>query len=298
VSFKPHHVPIVVGATTAFVAVLVGAYAALPIAWKHYENHKGLADLPMVTRTKQGIPGDPINFGLVGSEADIACAFNAAGWRAANPVTIKSSLKIVGSVAMGRPYAAAPVSALYYEGRKEDLAYELAAGRSADKRHHVRLWRVVGEGSDPARPLWLGSDSFDRGVGVSHYTLRVTHHIDPDLDAEREFLAAALMHTGRVSNDYQVSGIGPTELGRNGGGDPYFTDGEVQIEALVSGCDTPPTASPKHEESPWQVRLRSWVWRAVRPVNRWLESENVRWSHGAILHTNPSPPLNGEKEGR
>jgi hypothetical protein len=220
----------------------------------------------MVTRTKQGIPGDPINFGLVGAEADIDCAFAAAGWQAANPVTFHSSLAIVGSVVLRHPYPAAPVSPLFYLNRAEDLAFERAEGGSADRRHHVRLWRVGGA----LRPIWLGSDSFDRGVGVSHYTFRVTHHIDPDLDGERDFLAAALANTGRVASDFQISGVGPMVAGRNGGGDLYFTDGEVEIERLLPGCAAAPALAPKHAESPWQVRLRTYVWRLVRPINRWL----------------------------
>jgi len=42
------------------------AYLVLPAFWTHYEHQKGLAALPMVTRTAQGIPGDPINVGFVG----------------------------------------------------------------------------------------------------------------------------------------------------------------------------------------------------------------------------------------
>ncbi|MGH7025074.1 MAG: LssY C-terminal domain-containing protein [Caulobacteraceae bacterium] len=269
---RRHHVLVLGG--LALAAAAIGAYAALPIGWRHYEHHKGLASLPMVTRTKQGIPGDPINFGLVGSATDVACVFNAAGWRAANPVTLRSSMAIVGSVALRRPYPAAPVSALYYEGRKEDLCFERAEGRSADRRHHVRLWRLAGESRNPARPLWLASDSFDRGVGFSHYTLRVTHHIDPDLDAERDALAAALAATGHVTGDYQISGVGPTVVGRNGGGDRYFTDGEVEIERLDGGCGARPApTAPMHVASPWQVRLRTFVWRLVRPVNRLLQGD-------------------------
>ncbi len=265
------HWPVLTIAALGLGALLVGAYAALPIAWQHYERHKGLASLPMVTRTKQGIPGDPINFGLVGAEADIDCTFSAAGWRSANPVTLRSSVRIVSSVMLRRPYPDAPVSALFYQGRREDLAFELAAGRSADRRHHVRLWRVSGVAPDPTHPLWLGSDSFDRGVGVSHYTFRVTHHIDPDLDGERDFLAASLANTGHVTRDLQISGVGPMVAGRNGGGDPYFTDGEVEIERLSAGCAAPPKPPPPaHIESPWQVRLRTAVWRLVRPINHWL----------------------------
>jgi len=268
-----HH--LIALATLACLAMLIGVWAALPLAWKHYERHKGLEGQPMVTRTKQGIPGDPINFGVVGAEADLQCAFAAAGWRAANPVTMKSSLGIVGSVVLRRPYPTAPVSALYYQGRKEDLAFELAEGRSADRRHHVRLWRITSAGSIPGRPLWLGSDSFDRGVGVSHTTFRVTHHIDPDLDSERDFLASALDRAGHVAADYQISGVGPTPLGRNGGGDPYFTDGDVEIERLTTGCAAPAGSTTIHHASPWTAQLRSWVWRVARPVNRWLRGDSA-----------------------
>ena len=52
------------------LAILLGytliAYIVLPAFWTHYERQKGLATLPMATRTAQGIPGDPINVGLIG----------------------------------------------------------------------------------------------------------------------------------------------------------------------------------------------------------------------------------------
>jgi hypothetical protein len=46
------------------------AYVVLPALWKHHEHEPGLASLPMVTRTGTGIPGDPLNVGLVGSRED------------------------------------------------------------------------------------------------------------------------------------------------------------------------------------------------------------------------------------
>jgi hypothetical protein len=42
---------------------------------------------------------------------------HAAGWYPADPVTLKSSLEIVASVALDRPYNRAPVSPLLYAGR-------------------------------------------------------------------------------------------------------------------------------------------------------------------------------------
>jgi hypothetical protein len=41
--------------------------------------------------------------------------------------------------------------------------------------------KLLKEG-DEARPVWLGSATFDRDVGFSRYTGQVTHHIAPDIE--------------------------------------------------------------------------------------------------------------------
>ena len=221
------------------LAVLLGyvslAYIVLPTFWRHYEHQRPLATLPMVTRTAQGIPGDPINVGLIGDTKEVLCAMNFAGWFPADPVTFRSSIEIAGSVLLDRAYPDAPVSPLYYLGRREDLAFEKPSGKSADRRHHVRFWKVLDNGQEN-RPVWLGADTFDRGVGVSHYTGAVTHHIDADIDGERDHLASDLETSGMVTAKYQVTGVGLTLTGHNGGGDLYYTDGEVWILRLVEDC--------------------------------------------------------------
>lgn len=244
-----------------FALWLLLAYVILPAAWTHHEHQPGLADRPMVTRTPQGIPGDPLNVGLVGDREDVVRAMLAGGWLPADPVTLKSSLGIVGSVLLDRPYLTAPVSALDYDGRREDLAYEKSAGRSADRRHHIRLWQVIDAGAE-GRTVWLGSATFDRGVGLSTDTGQVTHDIAPDIDAERDGLAADLTRAGMVATVYAVSGVGPTLTGRNGEGDRYRTDGEVRVLVLVEGgrrAATPPRTLPA---PPW-VRAKDAAWRAV-----------------------------------
>jgi hypothetical protein len=140
------------------------AYLVLPELWSHYEHQRGLANLPMVTYTAQGIPGDPINVGLIGDAKDVLCAMQAAGWYPADRVTLRSSIEIVGSVLLDRPYRDAPVSPLFYLGRREDLAFEKPDGNSADRRHHVRFWKVLEQGEEK-RPVWLGDATFDRSVG-------------------------------------------------------------------------------------------------------------------------------------
>jgi hypothetical protein len=248
------------------IAYTLLAYLVLPALWSHYEHQTGLSNLPMVTRTAQGIPGDPINVGVVGDTKDLLCAMQAAGWYPADPITLKSSIEIAGSVLLDRPYRDAPVSNLYYLGRREDFAFEKPDGPSADHRHHVRFWKVLDEGQEK-RPVWLGDATFDRSLGVSHFTGAITHHIDADIDAERKFLATDLEAAGMVEAKYQVTGIGPTMAGRNGGGDLYYTDGEVWILRLVEACArrTGPVAVIA---SPTATELKDQIWQAVAGVLR------------------------------
>jgi hypothetical protein len=237
------------------------AYVALPALWNHYEHQNGLANLPMLTRTAQGIPGDPINAGLIGDQFDVLCAMQAAGWYPADPVTLRSSVEIAGSVLLDRPYRDAPVSSLYYLGRREDLAFEKPDGNSADHRHHVRFWKALDQGEEK-RPVWLGAATFDKSVGVSRYTGAITHHIDADIDAERERLAADLEAAGMVDAKYQVTGIGPTMTGRNGGGDLYYTDGEVWVLRLVEACHKREGAAAVIP-SPPATEIKDQIWHSV-----------------------------------
>ncbi len=237
---RAHHVKwgalIVTAAGVVVGLYLLLAYIVLPLSWRHYEHQHALEGKTMIARTADGIPGDPINVGLVGARDDVLCGMHAAGWYPADPITLRSSIEIIGSVLLDRPYRDAPVSHLYYDNRRQDLAFEKPVGNSADRRHHVRFWRVLEHGQE-GRAVWLGAATFDRGVGFSHDDARVTHHIGPDVDADRDLLTADLRAAKAVGTIYEVTGIGPTVKGRNGEGDPYYTDGEVKISVLVSGCN-------------------------------------------------------------
>jgi hypothetical protein len=248
------------------VAYTLLAYLLLPALWSHHEHQKGLATLPMVTRTAQGIPGDPINVGLIGDNLDVLCAMQAAGWYPADPVTLRSSIEIAGSVLFDRPYRDAPVSPLFYRDRREDLAFEKPDGNSADRRHHVRFWKVLDQGEEN-RPVWLGDATFDRSVGVSRYTGAITHHIDADIDAERTLLATDLETARMVDAKYQVTGVGPTMAGRNGGGDLYYTDGVVWILRLVAACQ-PRTGPAAIIPSPPATEIKDQIWQAVADTLR------------------------------
>ncbi len=159
-----------IGAVAAYVVL---AYILAPLFWRHFEHQPRLAEMEAVTRTALGLPGDAINVGLEGSEDDVLFAINAAGWKPADPVTLSSSLRIVGSVLFDRPYQEAPVSPLFYENRKQDLTFEKPSGKSAAKRHHVRFWRALYAG-EAGRFGWARRRSTTR---LASATIRVKSRI-------------------------------------------------------------------------------------------------------------------------
>ena len=205
------------------------AYAGLPRLWSHHEHKKGRIAGVLVSYTAQGIPGDPVNIELLGSQAVIDCAFRTGGWYKADDVSLRSGLKIAESVLLSNPYPDAPVSPLYMNDRQQDVAYQLDEGRSADRRHHIRLWRQADD-------RWLGSATFDRGVGLSLFTLQITHHIGPDIDQERDAAATVMMRAGAQRQPSVTAGSIPGRVHRNGGGDRYEFDGRIAVVKLPHPC--------------------------------------------------------------
>ena len=72
-----------------------------------------------------------------------------------------------------------------------------------------------------------------------------------------------------MAASYLVSGAGPTLLARNGGGDPYFTDGEIEISRLRPGCESYSEAPAVAQGSP-AVEAKKSIFRLVAPAWRWL----------------------------
>jgi hypothetical protein len=172
-------------AGAALLLYLLAAYVVLPLAWKRETaRHSALLDAPRITHTVDGIPGDPVNLALLGSEAEVVRGMHAAKWFPADPITLASSLRIAVDSVLRRPDDDAPVSTLELFGRKQDLAFEQPVGDSPRQRHHVRFWRW--DRLEQGRQVWFGAATYDESVGLSHTTGQITHHIGPDVDAERD----------------------------------------------------------------------------------------------------------------
>jgi hypothetical protein len=220
---------------------LLAAYVIMPLVWKRdARRHPQLFDAPRITHTPAGIPGDPLNIALLGSEADVIHAMTTAKWDPADPLTYRSSIRIAVDSVFRKPDPDAPVSTLELFGRKQDLAFEQPVGDSPRQRHHVRFWHW--DQLYDGREVWFGAVTFDERVGLSHTTGQVTHHIGPDLDAERDRLVLGLQQAGMTEEVFWLDGFQQLQ-GKNGGGDPWHTDGRLEVAELVVAPSSPATAT-------------------------------------------------------
>ncbi len=225
---RRRRLPWLLGIVAAWAVV---AYLVVPRLWElYFDRHPDYADVARVTETSDRHPGDPVNIALVGSEDDVVRAMGAAGWFPADPITLRTSLRIATDSVLRRPDEDAPVSDLFLFGRKQDLAFERPVGDNPRQRHHVRLWRW--DRMENGQPVWFGAATYDERVGLSYTTGQVTHHIGPDVDAERDLIATGLSRAGCAKDSRWIADFHRVLQGRNGGGDAWRTDGRLEIVDL------------------------------------------------------------------
>lgn len=174
--------------------------------------------------------GDPFNVLLLGTAAQIDSAFRGAGWLPAQKRSVLTVTREITAAIASRPAITAPVSTQYFEGRPQDLAYELA-GPNVRIRHHIRIWLL-----DSLSLVWVGAANKDVGVIFKPWEPQATHRIEPHVDWERD----------RVVHDLEASGCadlldymrlpGAITEGRNVSGQKVVTDGRTAVVRLQS-CD-------------------------------------------------------------
>ncbi len=182
-------------------------------------------------RTSDGLLGDPVNVAVLGSEDQLHAALAAARWTRADDITLGSTWRIIASTLTRRSYDEAPVSPLFLFGRMQDFAYQQEVEGNPAKRHHVRFWRCPDGWLLPGgyRVDWLAAGTFDRAVGLSLFTLQVTHKIDADTDIERDHIVSTLAGADPAVRVTVIRDFATGYHSRNGGGDSIRTDGDLPI---------------------------------------------------------------------
>lgn len=202
-------------------------------------------------RTSDGLLGDPVNVALLGSEPQVHAVMQAAGWTLADDVTLASSRRIVSSTLLRRSYLEAPVSPLFLFGRQQDFAYQQEVDGTPGKRHHVRFWRCPPGWLLPGGLAveWLAAGTYDRSVGLSLFTLQITHKIDENTDAERDHVVGAITGADPAAEVRVIRDFSTGYHARNGGGDTITTDGDLPIVDLRNVAAAPAVSAGPQSDS-------------------------------------------------
>ena len=200
------------------------------------ELRAALEQLPCCPTNADGSrPADPLNFVLIGDRDAVLAALVRAGWDETEVLSVGSAAASARSFLFGSRYRYSPVSPLYLFGRPQDAAFQKARD-DINRRNHLRLW--LAPLRHDGQEVWIGQISRDIGVRFTTSAWNLTTHaIDPDVDAERWYLAQDLASVNALRKYGLVGGVGVSTLKQprvNAGGDPYFTDGLRAVLFIAS----------------------------------------------------------------
>jgi hypothetical protein len=228
------------------ITYAVAAYVILPRALRIGLKVLQRQRVPRYTITGDGLPGDPVNLGLIGTGQQLRSAFAAAGWSESDRLSLASSWRMAKAFLFNQSYPTAPFSTLYLFGRGQDFGFQKAIDDSPRKRHHIRFWALslntakasLGKASFwlntdcpsyAERLLWVGAGTKDTGLGLTRITFQITHATDSDTNAERDFILNQLKKSGVIAKEIRLQARDrlSTEQVNH-----YITDGEVVVAEL------------------------------------------------------------------
>jgi hypothetical protein len=196
------------------------------------EGGSGLSEivsfLPPRVLNGQGREGDMMNLLFVAREDDFRRAFASAGWVQVDKMKPTLFWHLLWQ---RKHYARLPMDTFYAFGRRQDMSYSLPDPTCIlTRRHHVRIWK---SGYDVnGVPVWVGAATHDVAVEFEMHGLWMTHRIDPDVDAEREFIAKNLMKTDLVTREEYLHSAIPIFHARTTTGEPFHSDSRVLMLEL------------------------------------------------------------------
>ncbi len=229
----------VAGVTFVVLAVVGGAQAdpllnrvaSQPISAAHVfrsaETTAFEQALPRFSEKLNGMPQEPVGIVFVGTEGQLGGVFRRAGWAVADQPSITSLLHATAAAIANQPYPGAPMTPSFVDGRANDLGFEKPEGiPTVRRRHHARFWLT--DVTLDGHPVWVATASLDTGIEIGPQLPLPTHHIDPNIDSERDFLVRDLTRHADVTQTASYRVTAP-ETGTNAQGDPFFTAGLADV---------------------------------------------------------------------
>lgn len=234
-----------------------------------------LTDQPFtITKPGNRPSKDIINVAFYGTRADLIAAFEASGWREAEPRTPGSLSRSYAAYSRQAGYATAPASKLLYRDEEPDFVFQKTFNTMA-KRHHVRLWRAEQNG----REVWLGGATHDIGVVFHAADMSFSHRIHPRIDYERGKIVNDLAFAGCIE---PVGYVDRPAAVRDGGEQSVVTDGRMAVLKLRQ-CSGVSSQDGAVDSKP----LRSHAARMLRRVlletrNYGLRGNPYYWAYRAV----------------
>jgi hypothetical protein len=188
-------------------------------------------NIPRRVGDLQGNPGDMVNFSLIGTQDQVTKAFAAAGWVAVDKSDKDAVLHGLVSTLSHEAYTEMPMSTLYLFGRSQDLSFARADPLAvAAIRHHLRVWKTTE--TVGGEPLWVGSATHDNGFEKDQRNGGITHHIDANVDEERDFLEQSFSGAGVLAGAAYVMPSNPLTTAKTATGGTFQSDGRIVVMDL------------------------------------------------------------------
>ena len=191
--------------------------------------------LPPRVFNAEGREGDMLNLVLVGQREDLEKSFERAGW----VTTDKWNPIFVWHLFLhGTRDATMPMARFFLFGRVQDYSYALPEpGSIVSRRHHLRLWKT--DHTLDGTPIWVGSATHDVAIEIAKRGRLIDHRIDPNVDAERDFVGIDLTNTSTISRQEYLQSADPVFQAETVFGQTYYSDSKVLL------LDLHPLTSPK-----------------------------------------------------
>jgi LssY C-terminus len=165
--------------------------------------------LPPRTVDGEGREGDMLNLIFIAKKEDLEAAFGRAGW-------VKTE--------KSRP-------AIFWHLLRQTYSYALPDPASiVARRHHLRIWKT--DYQMDGTPIWVGAATHDVSIQIAIKKFRIFHRIDPQVDAERDFIAGNLADTRLVTNEEYLHCVDPVFKGQTTTGGTYYSDSRMLLVDL------------------------------------------------------------------
>ncbi|HEY8996523.1 MAG TPA: LssY C-terminal domain-containing protein, partial [Edaphobacter sp.] len=187
-------------------------------------------EMPVRVKTKEAVNADLINIVFIGDREQVESAFQSAGWDSSDEVSRRAVMHNLYALLNHSGYSRQPMTTFYLDGTPEDMNWQKSLN-SYDRRDHLRIWRWQSQ-DESGRQMWISSSTHDTGAVLAVKHKGFMHHIDSDVDEERETVLRDLTFAGCVDSVSYVPRPSVQNQMRNATGDEMRTDGDVALITL------------------------------------------------------------------